>query len=453
MVRLSLRVRLLLIGLAGVGAALAIGSVVLYAVLTVTVNLTVERAAWATAQDVVALAQQGPLAEPLPVSGIHIVQVVDALDRVVGASANADRLVPMLRESELTRAAAQQSYLTVPGSRAAVSGPLRVCAIPVGDGRTVIVAAQVGEVQRGQELLRTSLLVSYPLLLAALGLIAWWVIGRTLRPVEQLRAGAERISGAGHDERLPTPRPGDEIHALSVTLNRMLDRLAAARARQRAFVADAAHELRSPVASIRTQLEVAQQLGEGGDLPAEILLDVHRLEALVEDLLLLARSGADGRPLSAREAVDVRALAAEVTGRYAAARVPVTLSPGPVVYASANREEARRALANLVDNAVRHAESSVSVDVEPDGTQAVLAVTDDGPGIAAPDRERVFERFTRLDDDRSREGGGNGQHHEHGSGLGLAIVRELASRGGGTVRLLDRPDRAPGLRAELRLPR
>ena len=442
--RPSLRVRLLLIGLAGVATALAIGSVALYAVLTVTVNRTIDRSAWATAEGVVELARQGSLADPLPVSGIQVVQVVDAANRVVNASANADRLVPMLRGAELGRAA-EERYLTVPGSRAAVAGPLRVCALPVGDGRTVLVAAQVGEVQHGQDLLRTTLLISYPLLLAALGLIAWWVIGRTLRPVEQLRAGAERISGSGDDERLPTPREGDEIHALAVTLNRMLDRLAGSRARQRAFVADAAHELRSPVASIRTQLEVAQRLGEGGDLPADILTDVHRLEALVEDLLLLARSDADARPLSAREPLDVRELAGEVTGRYGSARVPVSLAPGPVVFASANRDEARRALRNLVDNAVRHAASEVTVSAVPDGAHAVLTVADDGPGIPAQDRERVFERFTRLDHARGRDDGG--------TGLGLAIVRELARRGGGSVRLADRPDGRPGLTAELRLPR
>ena len=141
-------------------------------------------------------------------------------------------------------------------------------------------------------MLGRSLLVTYPLLLAVLAVIAWWVIGRTLGPVEGLRAGAARISGTGRDERLPVPDTADEIHALAVTLNDMLDRLATSRERQRTFVADAAHELRSPLASMRTQLEVAQRLGEGGELADDLLADVQRLSRMVEDLLLLARAGA-----------------------------------------------------------------------------------------------------------------------------------------------------------------
>jgi len=456
-------VRLLLVFVAGVGAALAVGSVLLYAVLTFTVSRTINTSALATAEGVQTLARQGELADPLPVSGIQIVQVVDAQGRVLSASANGDRLTPMLRDGQL-RAALAGGFVTVPGSRAALSGPLRVCAVPVGDGRSVLVAAQVEQLQQSQRVLRTALLVTYPVLLLVLGVISWWVIGRTLRPVEALRAGAERISGSGQAERLPMPREGDEIHALSVTLNRMLDRLAASRGRQQAFVADAAHELRSPLASIRTQLEVAERLqarpsergggvgvgeewSQPGELLADLLTDVHRLEVLVEDLLLLARSDADARPPSTRESLDIRALVGEVTARYAAARVPVSLADGPAVFASASEEEARRALGNLVDNAVRHSRTAVlvSVSVSPDGAEAVLAVDDDGPGIPEGERERVFERFTRLDDARDRDAGG--------SGLGLAIVRELARRAGGGVLLTDRPDGAPGLRAELRLPR
>ena len=148
------------------------------------------------------------------------------------------------------------------------------------------------------------------------------MIGRTLGPVEGLRAGAARISGTGRDERLPVPDTADEVHALAVTLNDMLDRLASSRERQRAFVADAAHELRSPLASMHTQLEVAQRLGEGGDLPADLLADVQRLSRMVEDLLLLARAGADAQAPSRRESFDALPLLADVAGRYAAAPVP-----------------------------------------------------------------------------------------------------------------------------------
>jgi signal transduction histidine kinase len=443
---MSLRARLMLLGVTGVGVALAIGSLVLYAVLVVAIERTVDGSARATAADVVSMAEAGSLPDPLPVSGAQVVQVVDGAGRVVSASVNADRLTPLLRPAELARAREGEA-LTVQGSRAGIPGPLRAVAVPVGPASrpgTVIVAEQVRDVERSQRVLGRALLVTYPLLLAVLAVISWWMIGRTLGPVEGLRAGAARISGTGRDERLPVPDTADEVHALAVTLNDMLDRLASSRERQRAFVADAAHELRSPLASMHTQLEVAQRLGEGGDLPADLLADVQRLSRMVEDLLLLARAGADIPAPSRRESFDVLPLLADVAGRYAAAPVPVRVVDGPGVFVSADREELRRVLSNLVDNGVRHAATEVVLAAEVSAGQARLTVTDDGPGIPPADRERVFDRFTRLDDARSRDAGG--------SGLGLAIVRELLRRSHGSITLTDGSP-AGGLRAEVRLPR
>jgi signal transduction histidine kinase len=293
------------------------------------------------------------------------------------------------------------------------------------------------------------LLVTFPLLLGALAVIAWRVIGWTLRPVEQLRAGAEQISrtrrigGPAERERLPVPPAADEIRALAITLNEMLDRLAETQERQRAFVADAAHELRSPLASIQAQLEVAQRLDEGGTLPADLMVDVKRLSGLVEDLLLLARADADTRPPARLAAVDARDLVAELSVTYRHARVPVTLHADEPVIIMCAAEELRRAISNLLDNAVRHAKTRVDVTTSVDHDQAVISVSDDGAGVQPADRERVFERFTRLDDSRGRSSGG--------TGLGLAIVRELVTRAGGTVALT--AARPPWqTRAELRLP-
>jgi signal transduction histidine kinase len=456
----------MLLGVTGVAVALAIGSIVLYAVLVVAIERTVDGSAHATASDVVRMAEAGTLPDPLPVSGAQVVQVVDAAGRIVAASVNADRLTPLLRPAELAQAR-KGAALTVQGARAGLSGPLRVVAAPVGPADrtgTVIVAEQVRDLEHSQRVLGRSLLVTYPLLLAVLAVISWWLIGRTLGPVEGLRAGAARISGTGRDERLPVPDTADEVHALAVTLNDMLDRLATSRERQRTFVADAAHELRSPLASMRTQLEVAQRLGEGGELADDLLADVQRLSRMVEDLLLLARAGADHQAPSRRESFDAQSLLGEVAGRYAAARVPVHVATGAAVFVSADREELRRVLSNLVDNAVRHAGTEVVLAAEVREGQGLLTVTDDGPGIPLPDRQRVFDRFTRLDDARSRDAGG--------SGLGLAIVRELLRRSGGTITLADAaqappaagaapagaeggaaPSSGPGLRAEVRLPR
>jgi signal transduction histidine kinase len=238
------------------------------------------------------------------------------------------------------------------------------------------------------------------------------------------------------------PDSSDEIHRLAVTLNDMLRRLEAARARQRAFVADAAHELRSPLTNMRTELEVAQRLPDSTDWPAlaaDVLTDVDRLSRLVDDLLLLARADdAATRPARRVAEVELGELLAEVAGRYPTVVYQRPAVPQPV---PGERDALARVVANLLDNAVRHADKTVSLSVTADDAYRIIAVTDDGPGVPAADREKVFHRFTRLDDARARDAGG--------SGLGLAIVRELVRAHDGTVTL---SDAQPGLRAEVRLP-
>ena len=443
--RLSLRARLLALGVTGVALALALGSLVLYAVLTFTVNRTVDDGAFATAQAVSAMVSENTVPNPLPVSGSQVVQVIDRSGAVVSGSVSADRLTPLLRPAELAKALTGER-ISIPGARAGLSGTMRAIAVQAGRrsaSRSIIVAVPVNDVEQSQRVLRITLLLAYTPLVVVMALIAWRVIGSTLKPVETLRSGAARISGSDQDERLAVPESADEIRALALTLNDMLDRLAAARGRQRAFVADAAHELRSPLTSMRTQLEVAKHLGEGGELATDLLADVARLSTLVEDLLLLARAGSDTNPPPVRESVDVRALLIATGERYAGARVPVSIADGPVVYANVSPEELRRVLANLVDNAVRHASSNVALSVRAEGGGAVLTVVDDGPGIPADERERVFERFARLDDARDRDAGG--------TGLGLPIVRELLRRSNGSISLRDNPS-GPGLAAEVHLP-
>jgi signal transduction histidine kinase len=449
---MSLRGRLMIIGLAGVGIALIMGGLAFFGALAYSVNRTLDSEALASAREVAAMVNENRLPSPIPVSGAQVVQVVDGQQRVVGGSVTADRLTPLLPPNELATALAGKPVL-VDGVRVGVSGPLRVQAIPAGRSEapvSVIVGLPYGDVLATRTSLRNALLITFPLLLGALAVVAWRVIGWTLRPVEQLRAGAEQISRKGRlsgpvmgSERLPVPPAADEIRALAVTLNEMLDRLAGAQERQRAFVADAAHELRSPLASIQAQLEVAGRLGDGGTLPSDLMPDVKRLSGLVEDLLLLARADADTKPPARLARVDARDLVAEVTGAYAAARVPVTLLANQPVMIMVDADELHRAVGNLVDNAVRHARTQVEVTARVDQGWAVISVSDDGPGIAAEDRERVFERFTRLDDARGRGSGG--------AGLGLAIVRELVVRAGGTVAFT--AVEAPwSTRAELRLP-
>jgi signal transduction histidine kinase len=449
--RLSLRSRLLVIGAGGLAVGFALGGIVLIAALEYALQRGVDSDALSTARGVADLVNIRALPQPVPVSGGQIVQVVDAQHRVRSASIGADRLVPLLRPDELAEASAGKSRY-VDGSRASVTGPLRVVAVKAGppdDPQTVIVARPVSSVRESVDVVRTALLITYPLLIAVLALFAWRVVGAALRPVEQLRTGAEAITGGSFEkscsqssagrpgpvgDRLPVPDSQDEIHRLAVTLNDMLDRLARARARQRAFVADAAHELRSPLANMRTELEVAQRIGDPPNVD-DLLVDLDRLTRLVDDLLLLARAD-DAPGLARTEPVELGALLRETAEHYGTARVPVRVAGGAAQWTSGDPQALRHVLSNLVDNAVRHATSRVTLAVVPGG----FTVIDDGPGIAPADRERVFERFTRLDDARDRDAGG--------AGLGLAIVQELVRRHGGTVTLADAN---PGVRARVRL--
>ena len=436
----SLRARLTVVATALLGVGIVAGAVLLVVTGARTLQAAVDSGALQSAREVAALVNAHRLPDPVPQGGegTAAIQVVDAQNRVRAASTGTDRLVPVLRPAEVAAVRSGQR-LVVPGSRLGLSGPLRVVGIEAGspsDPQTVIVAVDFGGARSGTRVLLVGLAIGAPLLLAVVALAMWWVTGRALRPVEQLRRGALAISGPG---RLPVPPAQDEIRRLAETLNDMLARLDAAGARQRAFVSDAAHELRSPLASARTQLEVAAAVDAGtpaGELATDVLMDVERLGRLVDDLLLLARL--DEAPRRPRAPLDLYTLADDVIGRYTAARVPVTLEPcEDDCTVLAEGGAVRRVLVNLVDNAVRHARSRVTVTVAP----RTITVADDGPGIPPADRNRVFDRFTRLAWDRGRESGG--------VGLGLAIVRELVAAHGGSVTL---GDGAPGLVVTVHFP-
>ncbi len=443
--RLSLRARLLLVSVAALAVGLSAGGVVLVGVLNFALLRAVHTETLDTARAVANLVEQDALSDPIPATPGMQVQVVDPQGRVRAVSAATDRLVPILYPDELHDLPDGDARM-IPGDRIGLPGPVRVVAVSAGragDPVRVLVARSTADVAQGVHLLRLTLLVAFPLLVVLLAAVSWRVLGAALRPVEALRAGAEDITGAARSDRLPVPDSRDEIHRLAVTLNGMLHRLDAARARQRAFVADAAHELRSPLTNMRTELEVAQRIPDATDWPAladDLLTDVERLSRLVDDLLLLARADdAAGRALAPTETVDLGALLGDVAARYPAVRYAEPAGPLRV---DGEPHGLGRMVANLLDNAVRHAATAVTLTAEPDGTYHRITVCDDGPGIPAADRERVFDRFTRLDDGRARDAGG--------AGLGLAIVRELVRRHGGTVTL---GDAGPGLRVDVRLPK
>ncbi|GAB3086925.1 sensor histidine kinase [Micromonospora schwarzwaldensis] len=450
----GLRARLLALGVLGLVLGFALGGALLLGALGWTLQRSVDAEALRTADAVALLTAEDALPDPLPVAGGQLrVQVVDGQGRIRAASIDADRLVPMLGPDRLRPG--QRQRLVVDGQRVGLSGPVRVVTVPAGtpaEPRTVLVAKSLSDVRHSLHVVRNLLLVGFPLLVAGLAVVAWRVVGATLRPVEELRSGAAEITGRAGAERLPVPAGQDEIHRLAVTLNDMLDRLAASRDRQRAFVADAAHELRSPLTNMRTELEVARRLGDDTDWPAvadDLLADTERLSRLVDDLLLLARlDEAEAHPArpAAVGPVELGELLRGVAARYPSPPVRLAV-PAGAWWTEGDPGELRRVLVNLVENALRHAHAEVRLAVTgPEGAYHLVTVTDDGPGIPAADRERVFARFTRLDDARARDAGG--------AGLGLAIVRELVRRAGGTVELTDATPGAavPGLRATVRLP-
>ncbi|MER7571044.1 HAMP domain-containing sensor histidine kinase [Streptomyces sp. NPDC126514] len=304
--------------------------------------------------------------------------------------------------------------------------------------RTVLVHAGAS-LEAERDAVRTAstvMLIGLPALLAVVGSVTWLVTRRALRPVEGIRREMAEITASEDlSRRVPEPATHDEVARLARTTNETLSALETSVERQRRFVADASHELRSPIASLRTQLEVAAAHPELLDLDGAVE-DTVRLQRLAADLLLLARLDAGERPVGAR--VDLAALA----GEEAEGRAGVMVRADGPVEVTGSRGQLGRVLANLLDNAARHARAAVTVTVRREGDRAVLQVADDGDGVAVADRERIFERFVRLDEARSRDDGG--------AGLGLAIARDVAERHGGTLTVGDAP--TGGALFELRLP-
>ena len=421
--RRSLRARLTLVTSAGLAVALAAVAVLLVNALRLSLIRGLDDSARQGAAEVAALIDQNRLPDPVPVgSGTITIQVLDAQGRITDVSPGADRLVPLLPPAQARAAARTGQGRMLAGPPLGMPSLLRVVAVNANGGRVVLAAVPFAQASDSIATLAKALLIGTPLLFGLLALATWLVTGYTLRPIAELRRGAAEVTQTGIPRDLPVPPARDEVRALAVTLNDMLSRLADAQQHQRDLVSDTAHELRSPIASIRAQLEVALDHPDGLDW-AETARDVHadtlRLARLTENLLLLARL--DEQRIR-RSPVDLAAVCGSVAARYGAARVPVRAdAPSPCVIAG-DPDALGRLLVNLLDNAVRHAASAVCVSVRAEDGWAVLVVTDDGPGIPSADIGLVFERLYTV---RERAG------RSVGTGLGLAIVRELAAAMGG----------------------
>jgi signal transduction histidine kinase len=321
----------------------------------------------------------------------------------------------------------------------------RTISSPGGDVR-IVAFSPLEEVRRSVRALASSLWIGIPLLVLVVGVVAWLLVGRALRPVERLRREVESIGDTTLHRRVDEPATGDEIERLAHTMNGMLDRLDAAQTKQRQFVSDASHELRSPLATIRTSVEVASLHPQRADWPgvaSTVLHESERLDELVDDLLALAKldettngDGHQGQPVDLDEIV-----LNEVT-RLRGLGYTVRADGVSAARVEGDPRQLARLVRNLLDNAARHALHAVTVSLTEQDGDARLRVDDDGPGIAPVDRERVFERFTRLDEGRTRSAGG--------AGLGLSLVMGVAVRHGGTVTVVDAP--GGGARFDIRLP-
>jgi signal transduction histidine kinase len=310
------------------------------------------------------------------------------------------------------------------------------------DGEPILITgvSPLAEVRRSVEALGQVLVWITPLLIAGVGVLVWLLVGRALRPVALITREVEEITHTTMHRRVPEPRSNDEVHELARTMNDMLERLEAASDRQRAFVSDASHELRTPVATVQALLEVGLRSGEVEVAAQRALEANNRLAGVVGDLLDLARL--DGAPIAVEDlpVVDVEEVVLDVVGP----------GPDPLVDTGAvlagrvraDRLLLARAVRNLVENARRHTRTRVAIGVVSRDGEIVVTVDDDGPGVPVADRERVFERFVRLDDGRRRR--------EGGTGLGLAIVQRVAEQHGGRVRVGVSP--IGGARFELTLP-
>ncbi len=365
-------------------------------------------------------------------------QVVDDNGVVVASSKN---LVNEPRISTLAPDADGYSARTVSGIEQG-EGPYRIVArrVETTNGTYVVYVAHGLEgVARSTDNLERLLWWSLPALLTMVGVLTWVVTGRALRPVEAMRREVEVIGAEDLHRRVPEPATEDEIGRLARTMNLMLARLEDATERQRRFVADASHELRSPLTGMRAQLEVDLEHPDLADWEAterDVLGDAIRMQRLVDDLLAIAVVDAAVLDAAHREPVDLDEIVlAEARRLHTRSALDVDTRAVSGAQVDGNADQLLRVVRNLLDNAGQHARSQVVVSLAESSTDVTLRVVDDGPGIPDADRERVFERFARIDDARGRDGDG-------GAGLGLAIVQEVVVAHGGSVTVENAPGAA-----------
>ncbi|MYR55527.1 HAMP domain-containing protein [Streptomyces sp. SID625] len=444
--RRSLRLRLTAAAAVGIAAGLVSAAVLLVAWLHASLIGGLDQTALERAQLVASDQVSDRMTAEVPAAdhGEVAVQVVDGKGAVRSSSPNL-RGKPRAFTFAASRSDTPHAR-TVHDVPVGEGGTWRAVVVPAGTRHTpltVYVAVPTEGVDRSLDQLVVGLATGVPAVVALLTGAVWLLAGRALRPVDAMRAQTAEISASDLSRRVDVPSAGDALGRLAATFNDLLARLDTATRRQRRFVADAAHELRSPLTTVRTRLEIAARRPGSTDaqnLATGLLHETERLTRLVDDLLGLAQL--DARPRLRARPVDLDEIVfAEVRDVRRRTRLLVDQHAVGAARVTGDADALSRVVRNLLDNALRHAATRVDVSLRTDDGTARLVVADDGPGIPEADRERVFGRFTRLDDARTRDTGG--------SGLGLAIVRDTVMAHHGSTRV---EDNRPGARLVVLLP-
>jgi signal transduction histidine kinase len=445
--RVGIRARSVGVTLLGVVAAMLLGGAGLVFVLEDNLETTATATAEARAREVGDLITTTGLTEATATilaearSG-QLVQIIDPDHRVLASSTRGLSAAPMVElfpAVGTSSTAEATALLDAPGEWAVVARGVSAR----DQTYTVQVAIPITAERAAVRSVARYLILVTPLLLAGVALAVWLLVGRALGPVERIRREVAAIDSTDLTRRVQVPSTADEIASLARTMNGMLDRLDRADRAQRSFVSDASHELRSPLATLTAAAELAGDADgpRRERLMATIGEELVRISALVDDLMTLARAdAADSRvqleDVDLDDLVDGHRRRLQMTSGL---EVSAAVQPARVV---GDPQLLDQALRNVIDNAARHARTAVRLTVGQDGRTAVVQIDNDGPIIAAGDRERVFERFVRLDESRSRDAGG--------SGLGLAISRTSIDRHGGSLQVVDTAD--GWCRFEIRLP-
>lgn len=429
--RMGVRVRAAATAAAVVALALIIGGIAQVLLLERSLGSAAEFAAREHAENVaLRLVAAGPAEAVRELSAaLDLVQILDASGAPIAASA------PLVGQPALTTVRPRPGEVVterifVPAVDDTMIGAVR--GAQTADGvRTVIVAVTLNGVDNSVRTARKLLWLGIPLLVLVTALATFVATGRALRPVEAIRARVAAMSDRDLDQRVPVPETRDEIGRLATTMNALLARLQGAQRVQRQFVADASHELRSPLATLTTGLDLVHSRGERDDARLTAMREeAARLDRIIGDLLLLARS--DERGLLPRaDDVDLDEL---VYAEQLRLRDITTVRLDVDVVAArihGDRSQLARMLRNLVDNGVRHGNGRIRIRLRPEADGATLEVADNGPGVPVAVRDQIFARFVRLDTGRDRAAGG--------TGLGLAIVAEVVTAHGGRVEVLDAP--------------